>query len=120
MDWRVWLTVVALTAFNLPTVYAAFKSWNAKAIGPTFSAALKEKAPDGSSTDAVSYSRVSGAVGAIMLGSLFWIISNIVIAYAILSPETVGDILGSVGKLFLIGSALFLPYAFNQLKSVLQ
>ena len=46
--------------------------------------------------------------------------SNIAIADAILDPEVLPDVLEGVSKLFFVGAALFLPYAFNQLKSLVQ
>ena len=55
-----------------------------------------------------------------VVASLFWVMSNISIAAAILSPKDLPDILSGVTKLFFVGAALFLPYAFNQLKSLVQ
>ena len=82
--------------------------------------ALQEKDSDGNPTGVISYSRVTGMIGTSVVASLFWMISNIVIAMAVLDPQSISGVLTDVSKLFLIGAALFVPYAFNQLKSLLQ
>jgi hypothetical protein len=108
--------ILAIVAFNVPVVFVA---WKARNIGD-IDTALREKDPaTGKSTD-VSYSRITGMVGAVILGSLFWVFSNILIGTAILNPAGVGPLLSHLSTLFLIGAALFLPYAFNQLKTLLQ
>jgi hypothetical protein len=107
---------VALVAFNVPICFTAVQLW----FVPGFSNALREKDSSGRATGDVSYSRVTGMIGAVVVASLFWVISNIVIAMAVLSPRDVGTILSSIGTIFLVGAALFLPYAFNQLKTLLQ
>jgi hypothetical protein len=119
IDWdvaRVWIVVVALIAFNLPIGVAAWKFRKATGLGDI----LQEKGPDGQDTGAISYSRVTGLIGAVVVASLFWIMSNVAIAVAITNPEALPDILNGVTKLFFVGAALFLPYAFNQLKSLVQ
>ena len=120
IDWRTVAVIAALAAFNLPILFTAWQILQMESLRPAFAKALKEKDAAGDPTDATSYSRVTGAVGAVMLGSLFWVVSNIVIVLAIVHPQDVSVVLSSVGKLFLVGGAMFLPYAFNQLKSVLQ
>ena len=120
IDWRAVAIGAALVAFNGPILFAALQASRVPALGQQVGAALKEKDAAGDPTDATSYSRVTGAIGAVMMGALFWVISNIVVVLAIVRPADVTTILGAVGKLFLVGAALFLPYAFNQLKSVLQ
>jgi hypothetical protein len=120
IDWEQTGAFAAVLAFNTPIIVAALMTARAGSVTQQVGDALKEKNSDGGSTDANSYSRVTGLVGAIMMASLFWVISNIVIVLAIVRPTDVTTILSSVGKLFLVGAALFLPYAFNQLKSVLQ
>ena len=120
IDWRTVAIAAALLAFNLPIVFAALQTRKVPNLGAKVGEALQEKDAAGDSTDATSYSRVTGAIGAVMVGSMFWVVANIVIVDAIISPHTVTELLSSLGKLFLIGAALFLPYAFNQLKSVLQ
>jgi hypothetical protein len=117
---RDWLVVLALAAFNLPILYGAIKALTTPELSAKVGGLLKEKTADGDVGGATSFSRVTGAIGAVVVASLFWVVSNIVIATAILSPSDVGLIVNSSGKLFLVGAALFLPYAFNQLKSLLQ
>ena len=119
MDWRdpkFWLVVLALAAFNVPILLASWRFRNVT----TINAMIQEKAPDGESTGAVSYSRVTGLIGAVVVASLFWIMSNVSIAVAILNPGDLADILNGITKLFFVGAALFLPYAFNQLKALIQ
>ena len=139
IDWevaKVWLVVVALIAFNLPIAVAGWKfrkltglseildgqapEAERKAEAKSLRGMIEEKTPNGTPTGAISYSRVTGLIGAVVVASLFWIMSNISIAVAILNPEDLTDILGGITKLFLVGAALFLPYAFNQLKTLIQ
>lgn len=121
IDWQQTGAIVAVVAFNIPVLAAAVMTVSAPgAVATQVGYALKEKDAAGNSTGDNSYSRITGLVGAIMLASLFWVISNITIVLAIIRPSDVGSVLNSVGKLFLVGAALFVPYAFNQLKSVLQ
>ena len=119
IDWevaRVWFVVIALVAFNLPIAVAGWKFRNATGLGEI----VQEKTPEGKDTGALSYSRVTGLIGAVVVASLFWIMSNVAIAAAIIAPKDLPDILNGVTKLFFVGAALFLPYAFNQLKSLVQ
>jgi hypothetical protein len=119
IDWemaKVWLVVVALIGFNLPCGLACWKFRNVTGL----SEIIQEKDAAGEDTGAISYSRVTGLIGAVVVASLFWIMSNIAIAVAILNPDDLPDILNGVTKLFFVGAALFLPYAFNQLKSLVQ
>jgi hypothetical protein len=119
IDWDVfkfWMVVIALVAFNLPIAVAAWKFRNATGLGEI----VQEKTPEGRDTGALSYSRVTGLIGAVVVASLFWIMSNVAIATAILNPSDLPDILNGITKLFFVGAALFLPYAFNQLKSLVQ
>ncbi|HMD63081.1 MAG TPA: hypothetical protein VKF83_03795 [Stellaceae bacterium] len=62
-----------------------------------------------------SYSRLAGLIGAIVLTTFFWALANIVIVKAFTAPDEISKILSSLGPLILAGSALFAPYAFNQL-----
>jgi len=108
--------IVAVIAFNVPVLIAVMRLRQVDG----FSDALREKDPSGDSAGAISYSRVTGMIGAVVVSSLFWIISNIVIVTAILNPKDLPSILSNVSTLFLVGAALFLPYAFNQLKTLVQ
>jgi hypothetical protein len=110
-----WVAALAFVTFNLPVaVFLVTVPFSA-----SLSDALKEKAPDGSATDATSYSRVTGALGAIVVTSFFWATGNVVLNLALGDkPGDIASLLKAVGVFFLIGSALFLPYAFNQLKTI--
>jgi hypothetical protein len=138
IDWNITLVVVALIAFNGPIAVAAWKFRKVTGLsevigadgkrrtaektktGGTLTAMLQEKAPDGTPSGGLSYSRVTGLIGAVVVASLFWIMSNISIAVAILEPDQLAGILNGITKLFFVGAALFLPYAFNQLKALIQ
>ena len=119
IDWevgRIWLVVIALFAFNLPIALACWKFRHVTGLAEV----IQEKDAEGEKTGALSYSRVTGLIGAVVVASLFWIMSNVSIATAILNPRDLPDILNGITKLFFVGAALFLPYAFNQLKSLVQ
>jgi len=144
IDWadpKVWFVIIALIAFNGPIALAAWKfqyvtgladvlgrpipteAADATAEDPPGSALnvmLQEKRPDGKPSGTLSYSRVTGLIGAVVVASLFWVMSNVSIAVAILDPSQLPDILNGITKLFFVGAALFLPYAFNQLKALIQ
>lgn len=110
-----WLWCLVFATFNLPVVGFL----GSVPFGRRLNDMLKEKAPDGSATDATSYSRVSGSLGAIMITSFFWATGNLVLSLALSGDITsVKTLLGAVSGFFLIGSAPFLPYAFNQLKTL--
>lgn len=111
---RWWLWCLVFGTFNLPI--AGFLA--AVPFGKRLNDLLKEKGPDGSATAATSYSRVTGALGAIVVTSFFWAIGNVVLSLALSDVSQVKPLLDAVGVFFLIGSALFLPYAFNQLKTL--
>ncbi|MEE3623007.1 hypothetical protein UCD39_03265 [Nitrospirillum sp. BR 11752] len=75
---------------------------------------------DGQTSDKstnTSYSRVSGLVGAIVLTCFFWAFGNVIIYKFFVHPTDIEvGVKGAAGFL-LAGSALFAPYAFNQLSS---
>jgi len=79
--------------------------------------ALKEKNGVGGDQDTTSYSRVTGLVGAVIITSFFWAIGNVIVFKAFEKVDDIRQITDHVGPFFLIGSALFLPYAFNQIKA---
>lgn len=119
VDWevaKVWLVAVALIGFNAPIALACWRFRKTTGLAEI----IQEKDPEGHDTGAVSYSRVTGLIGAVVVASLFWIMSNVSIAVAILNPGELVDILNGITKLFFVGAALFLPYAFNQLKALVQ
>ncbi len=79
---------------------------------------VSEKDATGVATGAPSYSRITGLVGGVLVTSLFWAIGNIVLMEIFTKISDVSTIIKAVWPFFLLGSALFLPYAFNQLKSI--
>ncbi len=79
--------------------------------------ALKEKSPIGGSDDTTSYSRVTGLVGAVIMTSFFWAMANIIIFKAFTAIGDIRPLISSVQIFFLVGAAMFLPYAFNQIRS---
>ena len=81
--------------------------------------ALKEKNGVGGDQDTTSYSRVTGLVGAVIITSFFWAIGNVIVFKAFERVDDIKAITDHVGPFFLIGSALFLPYAFNQIKAAI-
>jgi hypothetical protein len=64
-----------------------------------------------------SYSRLTGLIGGVILAIFLWAFGNVVIYLSLTDPDRVSDVLSSVGSYFLAGSALFAPYAFNQLRT---
>lgn len=63
-----------------------------------------------------SYSRVTGMFGAVVLATLFWGIGNVVLWKAFTDPGKINELLNGMASLFAGGAALFLPYAFNQMR----
>ena len=61
------LVVLALVAFNGPIVFAAIQVARVQGLGGQIGVALKEKDAAGDPTDATSYSRVTGAIGAVIV-----------------------------------------------------
>lgn len=111
---REWIWWLAFTVFNAPI--AAFLT--SIPFGKRLDKVLKGKAPDSSASDATSYSSIVGAIGAIVLVSFFWVLGNLVLSLVPEDITKVKPLLGTMNPFFLIGSALFLPYAFNQLKTL--
>lgn len=65
-----------------------------------------------------SYSRLAGFLGASVMATFFWALGNVVIFKSFTSMQEIHSLLTSLIPYFLSGSSLFLPYAFNQIKSV--
>lgn len=78
---------------------------------PAKEASTEETAPD------LSYSRLTGLIGGTVLAFFLWAFGNVVIYVSLTNPSEIATILSSVGSYFLAGSALFAPYAFNQLRT---
>lgn len=110
----VWLTGLVLLTFNVPILLILA----VVPFGERLNQALKEKAPDGTASDVTSYSRVTGALGAVVVTSFFWATGNIVLVQALSDVAKIKPMMDAVSPFFLVGSALFLPYAFNQLKTL--
>ena len=68
--------------------------------------------------DTQSASRVVGLIGAIVLATFMWAIANIVIYKAFTKVEDIATLLEKMSTFVWSGSALFAPYAFNQLATV--
>lgn len=64
-----------------------------------------------------SYSRVAGLIGLLVLAMFTWALGNVILHYAFAEPSTIETILSKTTNFFLGGSALFAPYAFNQLSA---
>jgi len=109
-----WSSILILVSFNLPIIIAAI----CLAVFGQLTTALQEKAPDGTATGTTSSSRVTSLLGAVAVTSFFWAIGNLILLKAMQQVTDIKPITDNVGRFFLIGSALFLPYAFNQLSSV--
>ncbi len=88
-----------------------------------FSSILVEKLainqPDQSKP--TSASRVIAFIGSIVLATFLWALGNVVLFKAVQATDggsDIGSLLSEIGNFFLAGSALFAPYAFNQLSRV--
>lgn len=111
------LTWIVFLTFNLPILGFLV----AVPFGQRLDEALQEKTPTGDNAGVTSYARVTAALGAVILTAFFWGLGNILLAYALV-PNRIAlldPLLRGLWPFFLGGSALFLPYAFNQLKSLL-
>jgi hypothetical protein len=117
--WVMWATIIV---FNLAVLFLlrlalAKIDWNS---------ALEEKkilyasfwTTGEPSEKPFSYSRAIGTIGGIVLAGFFWGICNVTLYKAFLDYTQVMPLVKGVGPLFLAGSALFLPYAFNQLSAI--
>jgi hypothetical protein len=92
-------------------VSAAATATNAAAVVQSATSNLN----DGAGT---SYSRITGFAGTVVLTCFIWALGDAVIYNAYMAPGNVKDMLSGVGPFILAGSALFAPYAFNQLSTV--
>jgi hypothetical protein len=101
-----------LLSFNLPIIVVLGRM----AMVADLREVLQEKGPLGEG-DTTSYSRLTGLAGAVMVTALFWAVCNIALYRSLVGEATVGALVRDFWPMFLLGSALFLPYAFNQLKS---
>ena len=107
------IAVVALLALNVPVAALLGRL----AFIADLAQALKEKSPIGGAGDTTSYSRVTGLVGAVIMTSFFWAMANIIVFKAFTAIADIKPLIASVQVFFLVGAAMFLPYAFNQIRS---
>ena len=113
MSFEAGFAALMLAIFNLPVIFLLCRL----PFVANLQEALSEKNPAGGTCDTTSYSRITGLIGAVMLTSFFWAIGNIVLYKAFTQVDDVRKIVSAVAPLFMVGSALFLPYAFNQIRS---
>lgn len=73
--------------------------------------------PSANGTVKGSFSRVSGAIGAISIAATFIGIGYWAIFALFFDPSNLENF-KEMGTYFLAGSAMFMPYAFNQLSSI--
>lgn len=101
--------------FNVVTIVAlCFCCWHGNMME-----LLSEK--DGDKAGTTSFSRVAGLIGAVVLSTFFWGLANVLLQRSFGPPADIAaikDILANLSNYFLYGSALFAPYAFNQIKSI--
>jgi hypothetical protein len=87
--------------------------------GKTFLAqVVSEKNPKKEGDEKGSFSRISGVIGSIVLAAFFGGVSYWAL-FTLFSGGSL-DKLSELQTFFLVGSALFAPYAFNQLRSIFQ
>jgi hypothetical protein len=66
-----------------------------------------------------SSSRVASFIGAVVMAVFLWGLGNIILYKGSLGDyDEIEKLMASIGSFFLAGSALFAPYAFNQLGTV--
>lgn len=105
-----------LTNANAVAMIAAAPGGNvaaANVVVPAAAAAAAAVDPD----PPQSTSRIVGLLGGVVLVALTWGLSNFVVWAAFFDPARIQPVLDYVGQFYLAGSALFAPYAFNQLGS---
>ena len=96
-----------------------------KILSQDLSGLLSEKGPVVQSSDQGSgtpigdrsYSRLTGLIGGVVLAIFLWAFGNVIVYLSLTDPASVTGILSSISSYFLAGSALFAPYAFNQLRT---
>lgn len=125
--------IAFLLIYNLVLVWALAKAMSSATLG----GALQEKSQkdvtttsmlDGTvrvqeqpaATTDTSASRVALLIGGLVMAVFLWALGNVVIYTAMTDASKIATLLDSVGTFFLSGSALFAPYAFNQLGTVFQ
>jgi hypothetical protein len=107
------MRTIALVVFNAPILTI---SVCLPFVG-SLRSALQEKGPSGP-IESTSYSRVTGLFGAVIVTAFFWAMGDVILWYIFEAPEKAEAIIDGVWKFFILGAALFLPYAFNQLRAI--
>jgi hypothetical protein len=107
----IWALKLVSKALTQPTSRAGILQ------GPLINTILAEEPNDPTEPEKGSFSRTAGMIGATGLASVtigigYWIIYGLF--YDEIDPESIKN----VGWYYLAGSALFFPYAFNQLASI--
>jgi hypothetical protein len=67
-----------------------------------------------------SYSRAIGTLGGAVIIAFFWASVNLVLYFSFENMSLVTTFAQSIWPLYLAGSALLLPYAFNKLSTIFQ
>ena len=110
------LCILTLSAFNLPIVTLLC----CLPFVDRLSQAVKEKPSDAGAPEVTSFSRMAGLFGIVILTALFWATGNVLLVKALTgSAGDIPSVLDDVGRYILVSSTLFIPYAFNQLKSAI-
>jgi hypothetical protein len=132
VSWGPWVLALTLFVFDFGT--AVLLRW--ALYGADVAAMIREKGPVGPRAPArtvsgesgrsgetasgdISYSRVAGVVGSVVMACFFWAFGNILIFRAFVDPggATVRALVEGVWPWLTAGAAMFLPYAVNQLRS---
>lgn len=113
MNYALTMAIFVLLLFNIPVIVLLGRL----PFIANFQEAIQEKGPIGGTSDVTSYSRITGLVGAVIVTAFYWAVGNVALYKAFTQISDIRLIVNSVAPLFMVGSALFLPYAFNQIKS---
>jgi NADH:ubiquinone oxidoreductase subunit 6 (subunit J) len=100
--------IIGLFKFALPNI-----DWNKALTEKRYRSSIAATAT--SAGNDISYSRAIGTVGGVVMVGLFWAVGNMAIFFGFEAPLQLLPLLKNIWPLFAAGSALFLPYAFNQL-----
>jgi len=112
-------TVVSYTPWFVLNFGSAVLLFYLFKTGVNLKSMISEKIAGASSPDENnhSFSRVAGIVGAIVLSMFFWAFGNVIL-HALVNNGAPGQMIQDVWPYFLLGCALFAPYAFNQVKGI--
>jgi hypothetical protein len=122
-----WLSIVLYNLIILVALGAARRASRDRHVAGLFRGMLTEKNLSETSASLLrasqeetpslptSTSRVIAFVGVVIIVAFSWTLGNVLIYYAIFQPDQIDDLLDGVGSYYLAQSALFAPYAFNQL-----